>query len=102
MGTRHGCTSPRALLKPLLAISKGAAPGVQDGSQHVLPNVIVEVPPLTAEALPVVLHPGLRHTTVPVLVMEVTRLKKAPCSGQKMLLSCLKDMVPLHIAMSSP
>lgn len=65
------------------------------------PN-LVEVPPLTAEALPVVLHPGLCHTTVRVLVMEVTHLKKAPCLGQKMLLSCLKDMVPLHIAVSSP
>lgn len=55
VGTRHGCT--RALLKLLLAVWKGSAPGVQDGSQHVFPNLVVEVSPLTAEALPVVLPP---------------------------------------------
>lgn len=67
------------------------------------PNLIVEVPPLTAEALPVVLHPALCHTTVLVLVMEVTCLR-VPCSGEKILelLSSLKDMVPLYTAMSSP
>lgn len=67
------------------------------------PNLIVEVPPLTAEVLPVVLHPGLYHTTVLVLVVEVTCLR-APCSGQKILelLSSLKDTIPLYTAMSSP
>lgn len=65
------------------------------------PNLIVELPPLTAEALPVVPHPSLCHTTVHVLVREVTCLR-VPYLGQKMLLSSLKDVVPLYIAMSSP
>lgn len=70
---------------------------------NMFPNLVVEVPPLTAEALPVVLHPGLCHTTVLALVMEVTCLW-TPCWGQRILelLSTLKDTVPLHTAMSSP
>lgn len=70
------------MLRLLLAILKGAAPGVRDGSQALFPNFIAEVLLLTQE---VVLHPGLHRTAVQGLVMEKSHLRD-PCSGLELLL----------------
>lgn len=66
VGARHGCASPSALLKLLLAVWKGAAPGGWDGSQGLFPNLIGEVLLVTQEALPVVLHPSPHRSAVQV------------------------------------
>lgn len=65
------------MLRLFLAILKGAAPGVRDGSQALFPNFIAEVLLLTQE---VVLHPGLHRTAVQGLVMEVSHLRD-PAQG---------------------